>query len=132
MEQEPALPSHIPVRPAHDPAIAGREARRRMARWIILGLPLTALLSAACIAWVDLPTATWIHAHGLDRHVWMLVLLSTPVVLAPLGALYVLVYAIRRAWSDPGRREREFLVVSIALLASMSVKDMLKRMFGRT
>lgn len=98
----------------------------------MLSLPVAVLASYLLISFVDLPLALWINERGLDQHKWMLFFLSTPVVLAPLGGLYVLVYVVRRAWSEPSQRERGFLTISIALLASMAVKDMLKRMFGRT
>ena len=109
-----------------------KSAERSSAVATAIGLPIIVIACLACIQWVDLPVATWIHASRLDTHAWMLVLLSVPVVVGPVAGLFLLVYAIRRYWGTPGQWERITFILSASLLASVAIKDMLKRMFGRT
>ncbi len=115
------------------PAASDRQHRawRRSARMIAWGAPLAALLSLACIRWVDLPVARWIHAQGLDSHAWMLWPMSMPIVALPLAGLFVFAYALRRLGRLAGPQERAWFVLCAGLLACAAVKDMLKRMFGR-
>lgn len=117
----------------HDSAAgAQRRAWHRSARLIAWGAPLATLLSLACIRWVDLPVARWIHAQGLDDHAWMLWPMSAPIVALPLAGAFLFAYALRRLGDAPGRQERAWFVICTGLLACCTVKDMLKRMFGRT
>lgn len=99
---------------------------------ILIGAPLALLLSLACIYWLDLPAALWIHEHSLDTYAWMLILLGTPIALSPAAGLYLIIYAIRRGTCNVSFYERAYCIVSATLLASLAVKDMLKRAFGRT
>jgi hypothetical protein len=124
--------SDMKAEQARDLGERDRSAWRRSARLIAWGAPLAAALSLACIRWVDLPLARWIHARGLDGHAWMLWPMSAPIAALPLAGLFVFVYALRRLGAAPGSRERAWFVICAGLLACCAAKDMLKRMFGRT
>jgi hypothetical protein len=114
------------------------KAQRRRIVWktpmkvIAIGAPITIALSLLCIFCIDLPLSLWIHKHALDTYPWMLNLLSTPIVISPAAAIYVLVYVIRRHTGDPGRNEHIAFIVSTTLLVSLQIKEMLKIAFGRT
>jgi hypothetical protein len=97
-----------------------------------IGGLFTIAMALISIKWLDLPLATWIHAQGLDKHLWMRTLLDTPIVAAPVAILYVLVYVTCRRWSAPSRGERDWLMICVALLVSLEIKSVLKLTFGRT
>lgn len=105
---------------------------RAVYRLLTLGGIVTAVVVILSIRWIDLPLASWIHAHGLDTHLWMRWLLDTPIVATPIAMLYMIVYIVRRRHTPALRAEHDWFIVSIALLISLEVKSVLKLMFGRT
>ena len=116
----------------------GSEALRAGPTWkaiyrlLTVGGLATVALTLIAIRWIDLPLALWIHAHGLDTHLWMRWLLDTPIAATPVAMIYLLVYVIRRRGAPASRAEQDWSVVSIALLVSLEVKSVLKLVFGRT
>lgn len=102
------------------------------ARLIMVGAPVAAIATFACVHWVDLPLATWLHERGWDAHEWMRWLMVTPIIIVPMAGLYLPIYAVRRRRGPLSRHEQLAFVLSAALLVSQEIKDMLKRAFGRT
>ena len=101
-------------------------------RFIAYGGMATLLTVLGCISWLDLPTATWIHARGLDSYLWMRHFLDFPVIVGPIAALWLFVFAVRRNFKPPAADERAWFVISATMLASLEAKDILKIIFGRT
>lgn len=101
-------------------------------RLLALGGLATTVLAVISIRWVDLPLALWIHAHGVDAHLWMRWLLDTPIVATPIAIIYMIVYIVRRRRAPALRTEHDWFIVCTALLISLEVKSALKVVFGRT
>lgn len=115
------------ARPNNDPRW------RIAANFIVYGGLMAAFASWVSIRWVDHPVATWIHQNGVDQHLWMRTFLDAPIALAPLGAIYMLGYILRRARSNPGVMEWNWFVVSLSLAFSLHInRNVLKIAFGRT
>ncbi|UPG85815.1 phosphatase PAP2 family protein [Luteibacter aegosomatis] len=101
-------------------------------RLLFIGGAVTLVLTLVSIRWIDLPLASWIHAHGLDSRLWMRWFLDTPIVATPVAMIYMLIYIVRRKRSAATRGEDDWFLVSAALLVSLEVKYVLKLAFGRT
>lgn len=89
-------------------------------------------MTLVCVLWVDLPVAQLIHRNGLDRYLWMRWFLDTPIVVAPVAAIYMSIYIARHFGGQPGSQERIWFIISSAFLATLQIKNMLKLVFGRT
>lgn len=106
--------------------------KRRMTRGFLLYggfffIPAT----VACVTWIDIPLAVWIHENGLDRHLWMRRFLDIPIVIAPVALLYIILYM----GHCPGTRStsaRQWYVISVTMLVALQVRTLLKILFGRT
>lgn len=104
---------------------------RHRAAWL-LSLALCAALVLACIAWVDRPVATWVHAntHGNAVLIWLsripepLYVLAWPVLVLAGGA------AVWRRRLDDWIGTLALCAASIVL--STWVKNGLKMLAGRT
>jgi len=102
--------------------------RRRVAAWALL---LCAVLSEVCIVYVDQPVALFFHAHQGLRLLFQA--MAAPSLLSlPCALVYLTGYVISAPFGrPPGKRARQYLGLSLAVLVATAVKDELKWAFGR-
>jgi membrane-associated phospholipid phosphatase len=96
-------------------------------------LLLVAIVVVACVTWIDMSVAFWVHDEFGGRHVGegvaRLPVLSIPLVSAAIFVLFGLLALAGRQFS---RLEITILSCDIGLLVTELIKDQLKFVFGRT
>ena len=126
-----ALPRLPPYRAAMTEFRALEMTQHSPLRRAVIGLFLCAGLIILSIAFIDRPVARFVHAHIHHRLVFfaMAAIANVP---KPVASLY-LTWAAFASWS--GRRlepaMRLLVLVSIATLIAILIKDELKFVFGR-
>lgn len=102
------------------------------ARSVALAGVLAALAVLACVAGIDRPLAWAVYERGLPAHRGFAWLTHIPEVLVALAVLLLLLTPARLAWRRPlAHAERVLLAMSVSLAIAVSVKDVLKVVFGR-
>jgi membrane-associated phospholipid phosphatase len=97
----------------------------------LIALTLCALAVAACYAWVDRPTAFFVHDHGLNQYRVFKWLTYPPPWMQSWSPLILVLLMFRRAFAPITHHQRVLLVACLSLLVANEFRTSLGDLFGR-
>ncbi len=109
----------------------GSEAFRQLLRQTLAALAVTAVLFAACYAWVDRPVAWFVHEHEIDHVVLFKWLTYPPPIVEAWSPLVLALLVARRAWGPLRPWQRVLLVSLVALVVGHAFRTSIGSVCGR-